>query len=73
MDSRERVIKTLAFNDVNRIPRNLWALPGISLFSNQGIQEFKYMLVPHSGDWREAGIARKAFERRLINMNPEQL
>ncbi|MDR1638111.1 MAG: glycosyl hydrolase-related protein, partial [Clostridiales bacterium] len=31
-------------------------------FLDQGIQEFKYALIPHSGDWREANPSRKAQE-----------
>lgn len=32
---------------------------------DQGVQEFKYMLVPHMLSWREAGIVKKAFELNL--------
>ena len=31
-------------------------------YMDLGIQEFKYMLVPHSGDWRSAGIVKRAYE-----------
>jgi uroporphyrinogen decarboxylase len=32
MNSRERVIKTLKFENTDRAPRHLWHLPGISMF-----------------------------------------
>jgi alpha-mannosidase len=31
-------------------------------FMDQGIQRFAYSLVPHTGDWREAGTVRRAAE-----------
>ncbi|HHV97375.1 MAG TPA: alpha-mannosidase [Clostridiaceae bacterium] len=31
-------------------------------YMDQGIQEFKYVLVPHLGDWRNSGIVKKAYE-----------
>jgi len=31
-------------------------------FMDQGVQEFKYIIVPHAGQWREAALARKANE-----------
>lgn len=31
-------------------------------FTDQGIHEFRYRLVPHTGDWREAGLPRTAWE-----------
>jgi alpha-mannosidase len=34
---------------------------------DQGIQEFRYALVPHSGDWRQCNAARKANE---LNVPP---
>jgi Alpha-mannosidase len=36
-------------------------------FMEQGIQEFGYILVPHSGEWRDAGVVRKACE---LNVEP---
>jgi alpha-mannosidase len=39
-------------------------------FIDQGIQEFKYVMVPHCDGWREAGIVRKAFE---LNVAPVQI
>ena len=27
-------------------------------YMDQGIQEFKYVLVPHLGDWRNSGIVK---------------
>lgn len=39
MNSRERVVKTLNFQEVDRIPRNLWTLPGISVFRKEELQE----------------------------------
>jgi uroporphyrinogen decarboxylase len=32
MTSRERLIKTLRHEEVDRVPRNMWALPGIGMF-----------------------------------------
>lgn len=29
---------------------------------DQGMQEFRYKIVPYAGDWREAGIVKKAYE-----------
>lgn len=37
-------------------------------YIDQGMQEFKYALVPHAGSWREAGVVRKAFE---LNVRPQ--
>ncbi len=39
MDSRERVIKTLKFEEVDRIPRQLWQLPGIPLYRKADLIE----------------------------------
>jgi alpha-mannosidase len=39
-------------------------------FMDQGIQEFRYALVPHAGDWRTAGIVRRANE---LNVSPIQV
>ncbi|MBN9328504.1 MAG: alpha-mannosidase [Cellulomonas sp. 73-145] len=35
---------------------------GIYSFQDQGIQRFRYRLVPHDGDWRTAGLSRRAAE-----------
>jgi uroporphyrinogen decarboxylase len=32
MDGRERIVRTLRFENPDRAPRDLWALPGISMF-----------------------------------------
>lgn len=32
MNSRERVIQVLEFNEVDRLPRHLWNLPGVEIF-----------------------------------------
>ncbi|NSW91569.1 MAG: alpha-mannosidase [Firmicutes bacterium] len=40
---------------------------GLMEYMDQGIQEFKYMLVPHRGDWRTAGVVKKAYE---LNVKP---
>lgn len=39
MTSRERVIKTLNFEEVDRLPRDLWALPGIGMFRKNELDE----------------------------------
>lgn len=31
-------------------------------YMDQGVQEFAYTLSPHTGDWRDSGIVRKAYE-----------
>jgi alpha-mannosidase len=35
---------------------------GVYAFQDQGRQSFRYLLVAHAGDWREAGLARRAAE-----------
>jgi len=35
---------------------------GSYTYQDQGVQQFSYLLVPHSGDWRAAGLARRAAE-----------
>ncbi len=35
---------------------------GFYSFQDQGVQTFSYTLVPHGGDWRTAGLARRAAE-----------
>ena len=39
MNSRERVIRTLKQEETDRVPRNLWALPGIEMFRKQELDE----------------------------------
>ncbi|MBF8189318.1 alpha-mannosidase [Nonomuraea sp. K274] len=33
---------------------------GYYSYQDQGVQRFTYLLVPHAGDWRAAGLARRA-------------
>ncbi|GAA2727812.1 alpha-mannosidase [Cellulomonas aerilata] len=35
---------------------------GVYSYQDQGRQSFRYQLVPHAGDWREAGLTRRAAE-----------
>ncbi|RLK25254.1 alpha-mannosidase [Micromonospora sp. M71_S20] len=35
---------------------------GFYSYQDQGIQSFRYLLVPHGGDWRQAGLFRRAAE-----------
>jgi alpha-mannosidase len=35
---------------------------GFYTFQDQGSQTWRYLLVPHAGDWREAGLHRRAAE-----------
>jgi alpha-mannosidase len=35
---------------------------GFYAFQDQGVQRFSYLLVPHAGSWRDAGLARRAAE-----------
>lgn len=39
-------------------------------FMDQGIHEFKYVLIPHDGSWKEANIVKKAYE---TNIPPVQI
>ena len=39
MDSRELVKRTLTFKEVERVPRQLWQLPGIPLYRNDELKE----------------------------------
>jgi alpha-mannosidase len=39
-------------------------------FMDQGTHEFKYLIVPHTSEWRDAGLIRKAFE---LNDPPIQI
>ncbi len=40
---------------------------GLMEYLDQGVQEFKYALVPHIGSWANAGIVKKAYE---LNAEP---
>ncbi|MFG1993070.1 alpha-mannosidase [Actinoplanes sp. NPDC048988] len=35
---------------------------GFYSYQDQGLQTFRYLLVPHAGDWRRAGLTRRAAE-----------
>src|SRR6185437_10926284 len=35
---------------------------GFYSYQDQGAQSFRYLLVPHEGDWRAAGLSRRAAE-----------
>jgi len=35
---------------------------GFFSYQDQGVQSFRYLLVPHEGDWRTAGLSRRAAE-----------
>jgi alpha-mannosidase len=35
---------------------------GFYSYQDQGVQQFRYLLVPHGGDWRTAGLHRRAAE-----------
>lgn len=39
MNSRERVIRTLKHEDVDRVPRSLWCLPAIRMFRSKELEE----------------------------------
>ncbi|WP_220449112.1 alpha-mannosidase, partial [Nonomuraea mesophila] len=49
-----------------RSPVHAWHDPrlldpdGHYSYQDQGVQRFTYLLVPHAGDWREAGLTRRA-------------
>ncbi|WP_217708517.1 alpha-mannosidase [Nonomuraea rhodomycinica] len=49
-----------------RSPVHAWHDPrlldpdGFYAYQDQGVQHFRYLLVPHGGDWREAGPTRRA-------------
>jgi len=36
-------------------------------FLDQGVQEFRYVLVPHLGGWQDAGVVKRAYE---LNVKP---
>jgi alpha-mannosidase len=40
---------------------------GVYPFTDQGLQRFRYAILPHAGDWREAGTVRQAME---LNADP---
>lgn len=42
MNSRERVIRTLRFENPDRAPRHLWHLPGVSMFQNEALQAARH-------------------------------
>jgi uroporphyrinogen decarboxylase len=48
MNSRERVVRTLKQEEVDRLPRNLWSLPGVSMFRKQ---ELDRVLEKYPGDF----------------------
>ncbi|HEY5586529.1 MAG TPA: glycoside hydrolase family 38 C-terminal domain-containing protein, partial [Ruminiclostridium sp.] len=39
-------------------------------FMDQGIQEFKYVILPHMCDWKQSGAVKKAYE---LNVPPVQI
>lgn len=39
-------------------------------YMDQGVQEFKYILLPHTGDWTQSGVVKKAYE---LNVPPVQI
>lgn len=41
MNSRERVIRTLRFRQPDRVPRDLWLLPGVSMFRTGEVEAVK--------------------------------
>jgi uroporphyrinogen-III decarboxylase len=57
MNSRERVIKTLRFEPVDRVPRDLWALPGVT---EQRSAEYRALLerFPTDMGWPGARYGR---------------
>jgi uroporphyrinogen decarboxylase len=43
MTSRERVKRALDFEEVDRLPRQLWTLPGINMFRREELKKFQEM------------------------------
>ena len=41
LTSRERVWKTLRHEPVDRVPRQLWALPGVGMFRAEELQKMR--------------------------------
>lgn len=41
MDSRERVTRALRFQNPDRVPRNLWTLPGVAMFRQTELAAFQ--------------------------------
>lgn len=50
-------------------PRKL-ADDGVYSYQDQGIQTFRYLLVPHAGDWRAADVVRRTAEL-LMPVRPQ--
>lgn len=48
MDSRERVIRTIKQEEVDRLPRNLWHLPGVPVYRKE---EWEQVLEKFPGDF----------------------
>ncbi len=53
MSGKERVKRTISFNNPDRAPRNLWALPGISMFRQNELDE---VLAKYPGDFTGPGV-----------------
>jgi len=67
MTSKERVIKTLKHQSVDRAPRDLWVLPGVSMFCQNEVGElmrrfpmdFQGVENPYGKSTREKGIPNR--------------
>ena len=59
MNSRERVVKTLNFEQADRVPRDLWYQPGVKMFRTNELEQFleKYLLDFKEPDYKYGRLA----------------
>lgn len=61
MTSRERVIRTLRFENPDRVPRDLWYLPGVEMFRKKELEEVLSKYPPDfTAPKYRYGISRRA-------------
>lgn len=61
MTSRERVIRTLRFENPDRVPRDLWYLPGVEMFRKKELEEVLNKYPPDfTAPKYRYGISRRA-------------
>jgi len=60
LSGRERVVRTLRFQRPDRVPRQVWYLPGIDMFRRD---ELKVMLARYPSDFGSLDFSYGAAER----------
>ncbi len=60
MNSRERVIRAIQHRPVDRLPREPWALPGVSMFRKK---EYEILLSKYPSDFTGPGVSYNPGER----------